>query len=130
MLGSLLLDNDLFFCMYIVYDHLMSLSTWNCLYSSGANGWKATGFGCNKGSTRNFLAVVEYDLAVYNKGTLDGIVLILYLSVGIYVYIYTVYAQPSSGALYGSTVDTVQGLVAADHRELEWINTGSTCTPR
>ena len=53
------------------------------------------------------------------------IVLILYLSVGIYVYIYTVYAQSSSGAYYGVTVLTVEAMVAADHRDSMVINTGA-----
>ena len=51
--------------------------------------------------------------------------LILYLSVGIYVYIYTVYAQPRSGALRGSTVDSVEGVAAHDHRDSRVINTGA-----
>ena len=65
-------------------------------------------------------------LAVYNTSTLEGTVLILYLSVGLYLYVYTVYAQSSSGAYCGGTVGSVQGVAAQNHRENRVINTGST----
>jgi hypothetical protein len=37
-----------------------------------------------------------------------------YLSVDIYIHVYT---RPSSGAYYGFTVGTVEGLVAVKHRD-------------
>ena len=78
----------------------------------------------------NSRTVVEYDLAVYtqlfieyNSCTPCGISCIEYLSVDIYIHVYTI---TSSGAYYGFTVDTVEGLVAVKHRDSMVINTGST----
>ena len=78
----------------------------------------------------NSRTVVEYDLAVYtqlfivyNSCTPCGMSRIEYLSVDIYIHVYTI---PSSGAYCGPTVGTVEGLVAVEHRESMVINTGST----
>jgi len=40
-----------------------------------------------------------------------------YLSVDIYIHVYTLYTIPCSGAYCGGTVDTVEGLVAVKHRD-------------
>ena len=120
-MGSLLAANSLFFCMYILYDSYSELSTWNLVSSSGASGWNGAGFGANKGSDLHSRTVVELDLAVYtqlfivyNSCTPCGMSRIEYLSVDIYIHVYT---WPCSGAYYGPTVGTVEGLVAVDHRE-------------
>ena len=121
--------------MYLLYDDYGVLSTWKGSLSSGANGVNTRSFGCNRGLATNSLAVVEYDLAVYaqrlleyNSRTPSGISRIVYLHsdlYSIYMYIYTVYAQPCSGAYRGGTVGSVREIAAHDHRESMVINTGA-----
>jgi len=50
----------------------------------------------------------------YNSCTPCGISCIEYLSVDIHIHVYTII---HSGAYYGFTVGTVEGLVAVDHRD-------------
>ena len=71
----------------------------------------------------NSRTVVEYDLAVYtqlfivyNSCTPCGMSRIEYLSVDIYIHVYTVYTIPSSGAYCGGTVGTVRMMVAVEDR--------------
>ena len=73
------------------------------------------------GSEVNSRTVVEYDLVVYtqlfivyNSSTPCGMSRIEYLHIHVYIYTYTI---TSSGAYYGVTVGTVEGLVAVKHRD-------------
>ena len=62
---------------------------------------------------------------VYSSCTPCGILLIQYLhSVNVYITL-DIYVYHSSGAYCGSTVDSVQGVAAQNHRESMVINTGS-----